>query len=129
MNELFKLGISDPDIRQMIEMNPEIELLSEQEILSKIQFLLEINCTSSQIRNILITNPFYFNLSSDHIANTIHTLKNLGFTNLNLLYDSNPFFLNYEIEEINEYIVNKQNEGLELSDIVMMIEDNPYLEM
>lgn len=129
MNELFKLGIPNLEMQNMLEMNEEIKQLSEEEIASKIQLLQQTNCTPSQIRNILISNPFYLNLSMIEIQKIIQGLLNIGFTNLNLLFDSNPFFFNYDLEEIKEYIQNKQQEGITVEDVISMIQDNPYVEI
>lgn len=129
MNELFKLGISDLELQNMIEMNEEIQQLSEVEIISKIQLLQQIDCTLPQVRNILISNPFYLSFTTAEIQKIIQNLLKLGFTNLNLLFDSNPFFFDYEIEELKEYIINQQQNGMLLDDIISMIQDNPYLEM
>lgn len=129
MNELFKLGISTLEVQNMVEMNEEIHQLSEAEIISKIQLLQQINCTLPQIRNILISNPFYLSFTTVEIQKIIQNLLKLGFTNLNLLFDSNPFFFDYEVEELKEYIINKQQYGMLLEDIISMIQDNPYIEM
>jgi len=129
MDILFKLGISEIELKNIIDINNEILDFSQEEITSKIKLLNKINCTPSEIRNILITNPFYLSYSMDIISNMFQKLSAMGFTHLNLLYDANPFFFDYELDEIMEYIMKKQNEGLKLEDIITMIQDNPYLEM
>lgn len=129
MNELFKLGIPDLEMQNMLEMNVDIKQLSEEEIASKIQFLQQIDCTPSQIKNILISNPFYLSLSMIEIQKIIQGLFSIGFTNLNILFDSNPFFFDYDLEEIKEYIQNKQQEGIKVEDVISMIQDNPYVEI
>ena len=45
----------------------------------------------------------------------------------NLLIDSNPFLLNNDSYEIDEFILKKKNDGLTISDISDLIDSNPYI--
>ena len=57
----------------------------------------------------------------------INKLLSLGFTNLNLLFDANPFFLNLDSFEIDEFIKEKQKDDMLLVDIIDLIDSNPYI--
>ena len=79
------------------------------------------------IKNIIISNPYYLCRMNEDILKLISYLKKIGINNVNLLFDSNPFFLNYDRFEIEEYVNNKLDIGMELEDIIDSIEDNPYI--
>ena len=44
-----------------------------------------------------------------------------------LLFDSNPWLLNKDLFEIEEFIEKKQEEGLLLEEIVDLMDSNPYV--
>ena len=53
MEELYNLGISDTTLKCMIEINPEILEMSNNEINEKKDILKKINCTDREILNII----------------------------------------------------------------------------
>ena len=57
MEELFSIGISLTTLSNMLEINPEIKDMSNEEIKEKIELLKLINCTDKQIINIRRENP------------------------------------------------------------------------
>lgn len=127
MNKLYELGISDKEIMNMLEQCFEIKDMSELEVDEKIDILKYVGCNMKQIKNIIISNPYYLCRMNEDILKLISYLKKVGFTNINLLFDSNPFFLNYDRFEVEEYIDNKINNGMKLEDVVYSIEDNSYI--
>lgn len=127
MNRLYELGISDKEIMNMLEQCFEIKDMSELEVDEKIDILKYVGCNMKQIKNIIISNPYYLCRMNEDILKLISYLKKVGFTNINLLFDSNPFFLNYDRFEVEEYISNKVDNGINMDDIVYSIEDNPYI--
>ena len=54
-------------------------------------------------------------------------MKEKGFTTLNILFDGNPYILNLDDFEIENYIENREKEGEKVEDIVDDLESNPYL--
>lgn len=122
MEKLYNLGITYENIKDMIDMNPSIIELTNSELENKIQVLKSINCTDKQIKNIIVSNPKYLCRSDDDILNLIKKLLKLKMTNINLLLDSNPYLLNKDAYEIDEFI--KQNN---ISDIVNELEINPFI--
>lgn len=64
---------------------------------------------------------------NEEIDKLIKRLKELGFSDLNILFDSNPFILNLKIYEINDYIENRVNHGENVEDIVDELSANTYL--
>ena len=127
MDKLIELGLSSNDIENMILLNPMIKFLNFEEIESNISILENIQCENRHIKNILITNSFYLTRSIDDIEKLINKLLSLGFTNLNLLFDANPFFLNLDSFEIDEFIKEKQKDDMLLVDIIDLIDSNPYI--
>ena len=127
MIELYNIGISDGTLKSMIEINPEISELSDKEIIKKIEILKEINCNKTQILNIISSNPIFLSRGINEIIKLLSCLQEIGFTCLNILFDSNPYILNLEPFEIKKYINNRINQGEMLEDIVDDLDSNPYL--
>lgn len=127
MNKLFEFGISEDDIRCMLGQVPSIAMVSDADINFKIDILTYLGCVDRHIKNILISNPYCLDRSNSDLVNLIKYLIGLGFTNLNLLFDSNPYFLNYDVFEIKNYFDKRMSKGISLEDIVNEITDNPYI--
>ena len=127
MNRLYELGISDKEIKFMLEQCSEIMNMSELEVDEKIDILKYVGCTMKQVKNIIIANPYYLCRMNEDILKLISYLKKIGLTSINLLFDSNPFFLNYDRFEVEEYINGKVDSGMEIDDVVYSIIDNPYI--
>ena len=127
MEELFNLGISENTIRSMIELNPNIKEMSSEQIKEKEIILEKLNCSSNQIRNIISSNALYLDRTNDEVIKLINTLIKYNFKTLNILFDSNPFILNLEPFEIENYIQNRINNGEILEAIIDDLDSNPYL--
>ncbi len=127
MDELFDLGLSDETLKNMIELNPLIMKLSNEEVLDKINLLKSINCSSNQISNIIGSNSMLLTRSNTDIIKLINYLNGLGFSSLNILFDSNPYILNLDIFEVNNYIEDRISNGELLEDIIDDLDSNTYL--
>ena len=127
MEMLFTLGISDDDIKNMLELCPGIMDMSENEINEKIEILTYIGCNLRHIRNIVVSNPYYLDRINGDILKLISCLKKIGISNIYLLFDSNPYLLNKDDFEIIDYINIRKKSGMSLSDIVDELESNPYI--
>lgn len=127
MEELFSIGISLTTLSNMLEINPEIKDMSNEEIKQKIELLKLINCTEKQIINIISSNALYLSITKVDYLKLITYLSKLGFNTLNILFDSNPYILDLSPYEIEQYIYIKQKEGILLEDIIDELESNPYL--
>ena len=80
-----------------------------------------------QIKNIVSSNAQYLDRSENDIQKLISKMKEKGFTTLNILFDGNPYILNLDDFEIENYIENREKEGEKVEDIVDDLESNPYL--
>ena len=127
MEELYRIGISENTIKNMLELVPTISEMSEKEIKEKELILKKINCDENQIINIISSNPMYLDKTNDIILRLISKLKSYGFSMLNILFDSNPYILNLEVFEIENYINNRLDSGEELEDIIDDLDSNPIL--
>ena len=129
MYELFKLGISEETVKNMLELNPNMKEITNEEVEEKIEILKQINCSDTQILNIISSNSLYLDKTNTEVINLIKYLIDLGFDTLNILFDSNPYILNLEIFEIENYINNRKNNGETLEDIIDDLDSNPYIFM
>ena len=127
MNELYKLGISSETIKTMLEMNPNIGELSDDEVKQKEELLKYIGCSDREILNIISSNAMYLDRTEEDILKLIMYLKKVGFICLNILFDANPYILNLDVYEIEKYIKSRLDNNEKLEDIVDDMDSNPYL--
>lgn len=122
MDALIRFGLSIEEIKNMMDANILIDGSSTDILEKLIDILREIGCSSLQIKNILITNPFYLNRTNLEVASLIDTLREMNFTNLDVVFDTNPFLLNFDGDEIKNIALDKKIEGLndiELRDFIV----------
>lgn len=127
MGILFELGINEDDIKSMIELCPMITDMSDDEIKKKIDMLSFIGCNNRHIRNIIVSNPNYLDRIDDDIVKLINYLNKIGVSNIYLLFDSNPYLLNRDVFEIEEYVNNRYEDGMSFEEILDELESNPYI--
>ena len=106
---LRKLGISEETICEMTEICPEIKELSEDDISKKINMLKDLNCDDSQIMDIISSNPFYLDSINTDVEKLVNKLEELGFTEIDSLLEGNPYILNLDDFEIEEYIQKRDS--------------------
>ena len=127
MKELYDIGFDEENIKNMLETCREIKELDENDIIKSIDVLKNINCNNNQIKNILISNPFYLCRSNGDILRLFELLVNLGLSDLNLLFDSNPYLLNKDEYEIKDYVDIELKKGKEINDIIDELESSPFI--
>lgn len=127
MNKLFELGINEDTIRFMLEQCNNIINMSDEEIEEKINILTYVGCNERYIKNIIVSNPYFLDRINDDVLKLISYLKEIGIKNINLLFDSNPYFLNKDVFEIEDYINDRLEKKECLEDIIEDIENNPYI--
>lgn len=127
MINLFNIGINEDELKNILEICPNVKDISKEEIKNKINILESIGCNERHIRNIIISNPMYLDLINEDIFKLINRLLEIGFDTLNLLFDSNPYILNLDSFEIDNYIKDRIDNGEILEDIVDDLDSNPYL--
>ena len=124
---LKKIGISEKTLSQMEEMCPEIKELNDEDVLQKIEILKSINCNDVQIRNIISSNAMYLDRSNTDINKLINQLTELGFDDLDLIFDGNPYILNLDDFEVARYIKEREKKGELLEDIVDDMSSNLFI--
>ena len=127
MEELYNIGISEVTIKSMLEINPELVDISSDEIIEKENILRNIKCNDTQVRNIISSNPMFLTRTNSDIIKLLEYLTKLGFNTLNILFDSNPYILNFESYEIENYIKRRNSSGDDIQDIIDDLDSNPYL--
>ena len=127
MQELYNLGLSHNTIKTMIEMNEEIKEISQQEVQEKEIILKKLNCSEKQIINIISCNSIFLTRTNEEIIKLINCLYKYGFDNLNILFDSNPYILNLEPFEIENYINERIGNKEKITQIIDELDSNPLL--
>ena len=124
---LKKLGIGETTIKEMKELCPNIIDMEKEEILEKIEILRKINCNKMQIRNIISSNAMYLDRLSTDVNKLIKKLKEMGFETLNILIEENPYILNLDDLEVENYITKRLEKGEKQKEIVEDMTLNPLL--
>lgn len=122
MEELLNWGFNELEIKDIISRNHDILDKDTEEINKLFSILLYAKCNRKVIRHIIISNPFYLNRMEDDLFRLINKLHNIGINDLDVLFESNPFILNKDDFEIDEFIKNKISEGKSFDEIIEIIE-------
>ena len=127
MEELYNLEISDDTLKTMIEIVPDLMDISNEEVREKIVLLDGLDCSKKQQSIIIGSNPNYLLRTNEEVINLVNCLKKHGFTLLNILFESNPYILNLDPFEIDNYINDRINNGEDVASIIDDLDSNPYL--
>lgn len=122
MNELLLFGINEEEIKEINEKSNVLKEVTDKEIKDRINLLREINCEDKIIKNIIISNPDYLNRSVDDILKLIKKLLELNIERIDITFDSNPWLLNKDDFEIDEFIKDKKESGMDYEDILDLID-------
>ena len=121
INYLLDLGIDENDIENIMEFNNGLTDYEEYD--KNIETLEMIGCNDKEIRNIIISNPNILIRSNLDILKLIKTLASYGFNTLNITFDTNPFLLNKDSYEIDEFFKEKRKQNLSDDEIIDLIEN------
>ncbi len=127
MEELYNLNLSENTIKSMLELNPNIKNISNNEIIEKEILLENIGCTHGMIRNIISSNSLFLSANNKEILLLFKTLYTYSFDTLNILIDSNPYILNVNPTDLENYIKKRIQNGESLEDIVDELDGNPLI--
>ena len=122
MNELLLFGINEEEIKEINEKSNVLKDVTDKEIKDRINILREINCEDKIIKNIIISNPDYLNRSVDDILKLIKKLLELNIERIDITFDGNPWLLNKDDFEIDEFIKEKKESGMDYEDILDLID-------
>jgi len=127
MDSLIRFGFTIEEINILMDTNEDISSISDIEVNNIIKLLKDINCSNNTIKNIFICNPFIITNNINDITKLIDKLKELGFKNINLLFDSNPYILNISDKLLEKLYNKKKDEGLKKEEIIDFISYNSII--
>lgn len=113
MDVLIRYGFSIEEIKNMMDMNPEIEATEDKSIYKLIDILGAVGCLNNHIKNICTTNPFYLSSSIKNVESIIDKYKKIGLDNLYTIFDSNPYLLNMDQDIIDNLIKGLKKEEIQ----------------
>ena len=122
MEKLVELGISEEELKSMLELNANI--LDEPELNILIDILYLIKCDERMIKNILISNPNYLSRTKEDVVGLINELLGIGLNDLNILFDTNPYLLDLDDFDIEDYKIEHNYSNEEL---VNLLEGDPFI--
>ena len=111
MNYLYNLDLNENEILDIAEANGEVQDLSEEEIIKYIYVLIDIGCTQKQIHTIITSNPAYFSRDVDDVGTFLRKLKSYD-VDVSLALEANPWLLNKDSFELDEFINEKRSLGI-----------------
>lgn len=112
MDVLIRYGFSIEEIKNMMDTNYLINNIEDNDIYTLIDILGSVGCMNNQIRNIFICNPFSLSRNTYEVSELISKLKEYGFSELNYLFDSNPYILCLNSSDIELLYNEKKKESL-----------------
>lgn len=109
MNYLYNLDLNENEILDIVDANGEVKDLSEEDIIKYIYILIDVGCTQKQIHNIVTSNPFYFSRDINDVGKFLRRLNSLNVSDLADVLDSNPWLLNKDSFELDEFLMKERN--------------------
>lgn len=109
MDYLYNLDLNENEILDIVDANNEVKDLSEEDIIKYIYILIDVGCTQKQIHNIVTSNPFYFSRDINDVGKFLRRLNSLNVSDLADVLDSNPWLLNKDSFELDEFLMNERN--------------------
>lgn len=126
MNILMEM-FNNEQLKEICDTNSEIINLSDNDIESIINTLKSIGCSYDNIKNIILNNPFVLSRYDKDIVRLINKLNVMGVNNISNVFDTYPYILNKDSYEIDDFINIKLEEGLNMDEIVDIIDSFPYM--
>lgn len=111
MNYLYNLDLNENEILDIVDANEEVKDLSEEEMLKYIYILIDIGCTQKQIHTIITSNPAYFSRDVEDVGTFLRKLKSYD-VDVSLALEANPWLLNKDSFELDEFINEKRSLGI-----------------
>ena len=112
------------EIQKMMDTNIFINSIPDKTISSLIKLLEEIGCSTSIIKNIIITNPFYLSQSILMIKDLLRLIEKIGVSSIPYLLDGNPYILNISYEDLLESLERFEKEGVQDRNINYIFQGN-----
>lgn len=117
MNYLYNLDLNENEILDIVDANGEVKDLSEEEMIKYIYVLIDIGCTQKQIHTIITSNPAYFSRDVEDVSSFLRKLKSYDI-DVSLAVEGNPWLLNKDSFELDDFINEKRNLGISDDEIL-----------
>ena len=111
MNYLYNLDLNENEILDIAEANGEVQDLSEEEMIKYIYVLIDIGCTQKQIHTIITSNTAYVSRDVEDVGTFLRKLKSYD-VDVSLALEANPWLLNKDSFELDEFINEKRSLGI-----------------
>lgn len=111
MNYLYNLDLNENEILGIAKANEGVQDLSEEEMVKYICILIDIGCSQKQIHTIITSNPAYFSRDVDDVGTFLRKLKSYDI-DVSLAVEANPWLLNKNSFELDEFINEKRSLGI-----------------
>lgn len=108
--------LNEDEFLELLKINPDIKNADEEDIVALISILKSIDLQAEQIRKVIIANPFYLTRTPNDIEKLFEAFKSLDVTYLDSILLNCPWLLDKDSFEIEDYIENKINSGLEMEE-------------
>jgi hypothetical protein len=92
-------------------------------------FLKKIGCDERIIKNVIMSNEQVLLRSISDLEKLVAKLREIGVTDIVDLLDANPYILNLDAYEIDDYIKRKEESGESFDEMVDALESEPALFM
>ena len=89
----------------------------------------KIGCDERIIKNVVMSNEQVLSRSISDLEKLVAKLREIGLTDIVDLLDANPYILNLDAYEIDDYIKRKEESGESFDEIVDALESEPALFM
>jgi hypothetical protein len=129
MEEWLKLNfdIYENDFKMMLENNCSLNEVTFSDAEKLVDFLRKIGCDKRLIRNTIMSNALVLSRLVPDLEKLVAKLRQIGLTDIVDLLDANPYILNLDAYEIDDYIKKKEESGESFEDIVAALESEPAL--
>ena len=121
MSYLYDIGINKDELDDIISENNNIIYLGDSDIYELIYLFADIGFDTKEIKEIIVENASILSRNVDDIIKLIRKLKEIGVEDIKELFLSNPWVLNMDDFEIDSFIENKLNDGVDSCDILEML--------
>lgn len=111
MNYLYNLDLNENEILGIAKANEGVQDLSEEEMVKYICILIDIGCSQKQIHTIITSNPAYFSRDVEDVGSFLRKLKSYDI-DVSLAVEANPWLLNKNSFELDEFINEKRSLGI-----------------
>ncbi len=120
--DILSSYLNDQEVIDVLEMNPMIKDLDDEEIEEMIDILKKLKCSSNTISEVIYANPFYLTNIPSSIVDIAKALIAIGINDFDELLQGNPWILDRDPDEIKEFLLDERKKGTAIEDILEKIE-------